>query len=89
MLLIEFVPVGVPAPIVTGTVMGLPAEPAAIAVVDVQTTLAPDDVPQLHPVPVGVDEIVRFDGSVSVTVTVPDVGTPPLFETVMVYCAPL
>ncbi len=86
---IEFVPVGVPVPTFTDTVIALPFAPEAIAVVDVQEIeLVPAPV-QVHPVPVGLPFAVRLLGSVSVTVMVPDVATLPVFLGVIVYVAPV
>ena len=43
---------------------------------------------QLHPLPV-IAVAVKPAGMLSTTVTVPDVGAPPAFDTVIVYVAPV
>jgi hypothetical protein len=85
---IAFVPVGVPIPTLTATVMGVPLAPEAITAVDVhEIVLVPAPV-HVQPVPVGLPFAVRLLGSVSVTVTVPDVAVLPVFLGVIVYVAP-
>jgi hypothetical protein len=86
---IAFVPVGVPVPTFTATVMALPFAPAAIAAVEVhEIEFVPAPV-QVHPVPVGLPFAVKLLGSVSVTVIVPDVAALPVFFGVIVYVAPV
>jgi hypothetical protein len=86
---IAFVPVGVPVPTLTATVIALPLALAAIAVVDVHVIVAVPVPVQVQPVPLGLPFAVRFAGSVSVTVIVPDVAAFPVFLGVIVYVAPV
>jgi hypothetical protein len=66
----------------TVRVIAVPLPPAEIGLEEVQVTV-PDELPQLHPVPLA-DTKVRLTGSTSVTVIVPlDAAVPPL-DTVMV-----
>jgi hypothetical protein len=76
-LAIAFVPVGVPVPTFTGTVIGLPLVPAAITVVDVHETVAVPLPEHVQPVPVGLPFAIRLLGNVSVSVMVPTVATTP------------
>jgi hypothetical protein len=85
---IAFVPVGVPVPTFTAIVIALPFAPEAITVVDVHEIDAVPPPVQVQPVPVGLPFAVRLFGSVSVTVTVPDVAALPVFFGVIVYVAP-
>jgi hypothetical protein len=55
----------------------------------VQVTLAPLEVEQFQPVPLGVALKVSPVGNVSVTVIAPVVGAIPVSRSVSVYCAPL
>jgi hypothetical protein len=81
---IEFVPVGVPVPTFTATVIALPLALAAIAVLEAQLIVAVPAPMHVQPVPVGLPFALRFVGSVSVTVIVPDVAAFPVFFGVIV-----
>src|SRR6185295_10729922 len=89
------VPVGLPPPLtvavfvtvagalttLTGIAMdGYCAPPPFRASARLQRTTAPEDALQSHPVPAGVPK-VKSDATVSVTVTVPEVGLPPVLAT--------
>jgi hypothetical protein len=85
---IALVPVGVPVPIVTGTLIALPVELAAIAVVEVHEIVDEPIPVHNHPGPPVAAPAVRLPGNVSVTVIVPDVAVVPVFFGVIVYAAP-
>lgn len=81
---IAFVPVGVPDPTFTATVMALPFVPAAIAVLEVHVIAAVPAPVHVQPVPMGLPFAVRPFGSVSLTVIVPEVAAFPAFFGVIV-----
>jgi hypothetical protein len=81
---IAFVPVGVPVPTFTGTLIAFPFAPAAITLVEVHEIVAVPLPVQVQPVPVGLPFAVRLLGNVSVTVIVPLVAIVPVFFGVIV-----